>query len=125
MAKGNKQGTKVAKPKPSNILNDPNERKKLKTSLATITHHFQAIDDQKEAIKETIDEISSSSGLDKKTVRKMAVTMYKHNYASLLEENRHFESLYETVVEGRLLTNKDPLDKDNEVDDVDGLEQEE
>lgn len=121
MAKGNKS-TKVAKPtKAANILNDPNERKKLKTALATITHHFQQIDDQKEAIKETIEELSGSSGLEKKVIRKLATTMYKHNYATLQEENRHFESLYETVIEGRLLPNKDPLDKK---DDVDGLEQE-
>jgi hypothetical protein len=52
--------------------------------------------------------------------------MYKHNYASLQEENRHFESLYEVVVEGRLLTKNDPLDAEDadNVDDVDGIEQE-
>lgn len=113
MAKGKSstKSTKVSKTtKKAVFLNDPDERKKLKTALATITHHFQQIDDQKEAIKETIEEISGTSGLDKKTVRKLAVTMYKHNYASLQEENRHFESLYEVVVEGRLLTNNDPLD---------------
>ncbi|TFG99963.1 hypothetical protein E4H12_00805 [Candidatus Thorarchaeota archaeon] len=124
MAKGKKKQA----PKPTksvNLLNDANERKKLKTGLATVTHHLQAIDDQKEAIKESIDEISSTSGLDKKTVRKLAVTMFRHNYATLHEENRHFESLYEIVVEGRLLTNKDPLDKDNDVDDVDSIEEEE
>lgn len=127
MAKGKKQtNKKPSKPTKSvNLLNDPDERKKLKTALATVTHHFQMIDDQKEAIKETIEEISSTSGLDKKYVRKLAVTMYKHNYATLQEENRHFETLYETVVEGRLLTNKDPLDRKDEPDDVDGIEQEE
>jgi DNA-binding IclR family transcriptional regulator len=122
MAKGKNKTPKTPKTaKNAVLLNDPNERKKLKTALATITHHFQAIDDQKEAIKETIEEVSSTSGLEKKTIRKLATTMYKHNYASLQEENRHFESLYEVVVEGRLLTNNDPLDNK---DDVDGLEQE-
>jgi hypothetical protein len=120
MAKGKNQTTKPTKPtKGTNILNDPDERKKLKTALATITHHFQAIDDQKEAVKETIDEISSTSGLDKKHIRKLATTMYKHNYATLQEENRHFETLYEVVVEGRLLTNKDPLDAKAKADEED------
>ncbi len=108
MAKGKNKVVKVAKGQ--NVLANLDERKRLKTGLATVTHHLQLIDDQKEAIKETIDELSSSSGLDKKTVRKLANTMYKHNYQSLQEENRHFESLYEIVVEGRLLSNKDPLD---------------
>jgi DNA-binding IclR family transcriptional regulator len=119
MAKGNKSSKVTKQPKGAASLSDPDERKKLKTALSTLTHHFQAIDDQKEAVKETIDEISSTSGLDKKTIRKLATTMYKHNYASLQEENRHFTSLYEVVVEGRLLTNKDPLDAKAAADEED------
>lgn len=106
----NEKQTKTSK---KVTLNDPAERKKFKTGLATITHHFQAIDDQKEAIKEIIEELSESSGLDKKTVRKLAVTMFKHNYASLQEENRHFEQLYEIVVEGRLLPAPSDSDDDS------------
>ena len=120
MAKGKNQSNKSTKSTKSvSVLSNPDERKKLKTALATITHHFQAIDDQKEAVKETIDEISSTSGLDKKSIRKLAVTMYKHNYATLQEETRHFEALYEVVVEGRLLTNKDPLDAKASADEED------
>lgn len=68
---------------------------------------MQQIDDLKESIKETIDDLSSTSGIDKKTVKKLATTMYKHNYASLQEETRHFETLYETLVEGRLVADED------------------
>lgn len=63
---------------------------------------MQQIDDVKEGIKETIADLSSTTGLDKKTIKKLANTMYKHNYATLQEENRHFELLYETLIEGRL-----------------------
>ena len=42
----------------------------------------------------------------KKIVRKLATTMYKHSYSSLQEENRHFEILYEMVIEGRLRDDK-------------------
>jgi DNA-binding IclR family transcriptional regulator len=93
-------------------VNDLDERKKFKTTLATITHYFQQIDDVKEGIKETITDLSGTSGIDKKTIMKLAKTMYKHNYASLQEENRHFETLYEMLVEGKLSVVQDPLDKE-------------
>lgn len=98
--------------KGKNILNDPDERKKFKSSLSAITHQFQLIDDQKESIKEQVAELSAMYGLDKKIIRKLAATMYKHSYTDVLEENRHFEILYETVIEGRLRDANDPLDDD-------------
>jgi len=115
---------KQSKQQPSNnkgnILNDPDKRKRFKSALATVTHYFQGIDDHKESIKETVEVISEEYGVEKKIVRKLASVMYKHNYNSIQEENRHFELLYETVIEGKLASVQDPLD-----DDVDGIEQEE
>ena len=96
--------------KGKNALNDPTERKKFKSSLATITHYFQMIEDQKEGITETISDLSAEYGLDKKLIRKLATTMFKHNQSSLQEENRHFESLYEILIEGKLRDDKDPID---------------
>lgn len=92
------------------VVNNADEMKKFKTTLSTITHHFRQSDDAREAVKETIADLSANTGIDKKTIKKLANTMYKHNYASLQEENRHFETLYETLVEGRKST--DPLDAD-------------
>lgn len=107
----------------SNILNDPDKRKKFKSAIVTITHYFDAIDAQKESIKETVDAISEEYGIDKKLVRKLATTMYKSNYASLQEENRHFELLYETIFEGKKVAS-DPLDEADEenVDEDDDQE---
>jgi hypothetical protein len=112
---------KEKQPKESkgNVLADPEVRKKFKSSVATITHYFDQIDKLKESVKEALGDLSAEYGLDKKTIRKLAVTMYKHNYGSLQEENRAFEILYETVIEGKLrdpddVGNKDPLDSDDE-----------
>lgn len=119
MAKFKKQtlpATTTGKPNSAKTLADPVERKKFKTSLAAITQHFQLIDDQKEAIKEIIEELNDSTGIEKKTIRKLAVTMFKHNYTTLQEENEHFSDLYETVIEGRLLNAPDPLDTEDEDD---------
>lgn len=102
-----------------NVLQDPEMRKKFKQLLVVITTDMSLIDQRKEGIKETIAGASAEYGLDKKTVRKMAATMYKHNYGSLQEENRHFEVLYETIVEGKLrdpdgAESPDPLDVQDE-----------
>lgn len=74
---------------------------------------MQQIDDLKEGIKETVNDLSGTSGIDKKMIKKLASTMYKHNYASYQEENRHFETLYETLIEGRL-TVVDPVEDEQE-----------
>lgn len=102
-----------------NVISDPELRKKFKSALALITEYLRKIDDNKEGMTETIADISLEYGIDKKTVRKLASTMYKHNYGSLLEENRHFEQLYEQVVEGALRDPDDigdPLDRDSDED---------
>lgn len=99
--------------KGANILNSPDERKKFKSMLAVLTKHMEGIDTHRESIKETVTDMSAEYGLDKKVINKIAKTMYKHNYGSLQEENRHFEILYETVVEGKLREDDpaaDPLD---------------
>lgn len=83
------------------VINKPEQRKKFKSSLATLTHYLQMIEDQKEGMKETIADLSAESGIDKKTIRRLASVMYKCNYADLQEENEHFELLYETLIEER------------------------
>lgn len=101
-------------------LNDPIKRQEFKSSLAAITYDFDAIDKLKETIKEDVAAISQKYGIDKKLVRKLAVTMYKHNYSSIQEENEHFAAMYETIIEGRVGTIVDPLDKTD--DEADGDE---
>lgn len=118
MAKYQKK-EKTEKESKGNILADPEIRKKFKSSLALITKYFEDIDKFKEGMAETIEALSGEYGLDKKTIRKLATTMYKCNYGSLMEENRHFEVLYETVIEGKLRDpdahlSPDPLEEDNE-----------
>lgn len=105
-----------------NLIADPETRKKFKSSLATLTHYFQQIDDHKEGLKESVAAVAAEYNLDKKIVRKMATTMYKHDYASRLEEERHFQVLYEMIVEGQLRDDDDnslrddPLDRDSDAE---------
>lgn len=98
-------------------LNDPEERKKFKSSLAAITYDFDAIDKLKETTREDVAAISQTYGIDKKIVRRLAVTMYKHNYSSIQEENEHFATMYETIIEGKIGVISDPLDSQGESND--------
>lgn len=101
--------------KGANILNNPEERKKFKSACATVTHYFSLIDQQKESIKEQVAEISKDYGIDKKIIRKLITTMYKHNYSDIVSENRHFEELYELMIEGQLRDSpSDELDEDTD-----------
>lgn len=103
--------------KGGSILNDPVERKKFKSSLAAITHEMQMIDDRRESIKEQYAELSSMYGLDKKIIRKLATTMYKHNYTDVVDEMNHFQELYEKLVNGKLSgAAGDPLEDDKDDD---------
>lgn len=95
-----------------NVLTNNEARKKLKTGLVTITQYMEQIDMHKESIKETIGDLSGEFSLEKKHVKRLATTMFKHNYASLQEENRHFETLYELIVEGQLRDDEPSPDDD-------------
>ena len=94
-----------------NVLTNADKLREFKQVLVTITHYLQIIDDQKEAIKETVEEAAKNFAIDKRIIRKLANTMFKHNYADIQEENKHFEFLYEALIGGRL-TAIDPTDLD-------------
>ena len=83
------------------LPSSPNDRQKLKLAIVEITNCLLRIDSEREAMKEIISEASSKYGVDKKMVRKIATTMYKHNYADVQAENEDFELMYETLIEGR------------------------
>jgi ribosome-binding protein aMBF1 (putative translation factor) len=100
---------KAPKESKGNILNDPEQRKKFKSALSTVTHYLQQIDDQREGMKETVAELSAEYGVDKKIINKLAKTMFNHDYGTRLEEEQHFQILYETVIEGRARDTSDVL----------------
>lgn len=74
------------------------DRKKLKTMLTECTYCMQRADDEKESIKDIIEEIHTQFEVPKKIARKVATTMYKTNYEDVQSENEDFEILYENLV---------------------------
>ncbi len=107
------KNTNKQKEQPVNIITNPAELAKFKQVLVAITRDLQIIDDRKECIKEVVDEASTIYSIDKKLINKLAKTLYKSNYDSLLEENEHFSLLYETLIGAKLQTT-DPVEQDFE-----------
>ena len=83
------------------IPSNPADRQELKTMLSEMTNSMRRIDDEREQISDIAKAIEEKFDIKKKIARKLATTMYKHNYADLQAENAHFEELYETLVEGK------------------------
>lgn len=84
-----------------NIPSSPDDRAQLKQMLVEMTNAMLRADSEKEYIKEAAASAQEKFGIKKKTLMKLARTMYKQNYADLQAENEHFELLYETLVEGK------------------------
>lgn len=83
------------------IPSSPADRQKFKLMLVEMTKALQRIDLERETLKEVANAAQEQFSVKKKLVSKLARTMYKHNYADLQAENEHFETLYETLVEGK------------------------
>ena len=83
------------------LPSSPSDQQKLKNAIVEITNCMLRMDSERDQIKEIINDVADNYDVDKKQVRKIATTMYKSNYSDVVEENREFELLYETLVEGR------------------------
>jgi len=79
----------------------PADRQKMKMMLSEVTNCMQRISDEKESIKEIVNEISGQFGVPKKIVNKVARTMFKRDFQDRVAEEEHFQELYETLVEGK------------------------
>lgn len=80
-------------------LTDPTKKKEFTQILASITHYMSIMDQQKEAIKDIIDDTSEKFDIDKKLIRKLSSVMYKSNYDEVESENESLAFLYESITD--------------------------
>lgn len=81
------------------VPSDPRDREKLKQAVGEITNCMLRIDAEREQIKTIIADNAEEYGIEKKLLRKVATTMYKHNYADVQAEQDDFELLFESLFE--------------------------
>lgn len=89
----------------TNVPSSITDRQKVKAALVECTHAFQRIEDEQESIKEMINDVAEKTGINKKLLRRVARTMYKHTYSDVIQENEEFETLYELLVKDKAKAN--------------------
>lgn len=73
--------------------------KRLKDAIREIDVAMTQIDNQKDQIKQIIDDIHDELDIEKKLIRKMGKVYHKQNFANVKIENGEFETFYENVIE--------------------------
>ncbi len=88
-------------PEDLTIVSNPKDRQELKAMLVEMTNSMLRIDAEREQMKDIATAAQDKFGIKTKLFRKIATTMFKHNYSDVQAENEHFELLYEQLVEGK------------------------
>lgn len=78
--------------------------KRLKDAIRELDIAMTQIDNQKDHMKQIIDDLNGELDIEKKLVRKMAKTYHKQNFATVKMENGEFEAFYENVIERKAQT---------------------
>lgn len=80
------------------------DQKKLKAIITEMTRSMQRISDEQAALKELVMAASKEYNIKAKQITSLAKTAFKANYADVRAEHDDFEYLYESIVEGRKLS---------------------
>ncbi len=87
----------------TDVITNPDERKKLKAVIVEMTNCLEKIDQQREQLKVIAGVAEEEYKIKKKDLNKMARIMFKQNYSTFTAENEHFAHLYESVCEGKIV----------------------
>ena len=80
-----------------NSLTDT-QRKELKEAIVQMNDSMTRVAAERDYQKETINNISDKTGVDKKIIRRMSKVYFRANYSEEQEENRQFEEFYDGVM---------------------------
>jgi ABC-type microcin C transport system permease subunit YejB len=80
-----------------NSLTDA-QRKELKEAIVQMNDSMTRVAAERDYQKETINNITDKTGVDKKIIRRMAKVYFRANYAQEQEDNRSFEEFYDGVM---------------------------
>lgn len=80
------------------MINNPVDRKKIRDALQEVSNSYTRIEAERDLIKNVVGDLSDQFGLDKRTLRKMARTYHKQNFADERQAFDEFEELYESLL---------------------------
>lgn len=87
--------TEFAVVEPSNL--NPEDRKKVKNAIKEIAEAMTHIADYQIGIKDVLARLEGEVGIKKKTLRKLARTYYKDEFARVKEETEYFETVFDQL----------------------------
>jgi len=71
--------------------------KKVVDAIQTINDSMTRVDAERDLVKDTINKLHEEIAFPKKLLRRLAKTHYRRSFESDTQENRDFESTYETI----------------------------
>jgi DNA-binding transcriptional MerR regulator len=77
---------------------NPRDIEKIRKVLEACSQDLQIISDRKEAIKESIAELSEEHQITKKDLNAMLTLYFKNKYSEFVTEQTTFQVIYETVM---------------------------
>lgn len=80
-----------------NSLTDA-QKKELKDAIIQLNDSMTRVAAERDYQKESINNISDKTGVDKKIIRRMAKVYFRANYSQEQEDNRQFEDFYDGVM---------------------------
>jgi hypothetical protein len=80
----------------SSLTNEQKDR--LRNSIRELNDSMTRVASERDFQKTAINDVSEKTGVDKKTVRRMAKVYFKANYAQEQEDQRRFEEFYDGVM---------------------------
>lgn len=75
----------------------PEELKMIVDAITTINDSMTRVAAERDLVKDTVNKIHEETGFPKKLLRRIAKTHYNRSFEMDLQENRDFESTYETI----------------------------
>lgn len=76
---------------------NPEELKMIVDAITTINDSMTRVAAERDLVKDTVNKIHEETGFPKKLLRRIARTHYNRSFEMDLQENRDFESTYETI----------------------------
>jgi hypothetical protein len=74
------------------------QKDKLRNAIKSLNDSMTRTAAERDFQKEALETASSGTGVDKKTIRRMAKVYFKANYNQEQEDNRRFEEFYDGVM---------------------------
>lgn len=74
------------------------QKDRLRNSIRELNDSMTRVASERDFQKQTIDDVSDKTGVDKKIIRRMAKVYFRSTYQQEQEDNRQFEEFYDGVM---------------------------